>query len=152
MGEPLPAQIAESLENLQFFRRALEAAGFEVRPKVPLNMRPPIRIVYRQAEGHIIVNEQLLIKGVPAGLLRHILAAGIDSSWREFQYFELQRKRDVFPIVRRVDNFKVRLTRLRRRLESHCPSLQVEVLGGGRFRVRTAVPVEFHVEEGGQHG
>jgi hypothetical protein len=96
--------------------------------------------VYLQEANIMLLNGNLLIKGVPAGLLAYMLRAFRDAGKTEFFLSDFKKDTDI--LTRKLPNLEAFLEKLRDRLATR--SMKVSILAGkGRRTLKADCPVHF---------
>lgn len=140
-------QIALGLDRtIERGDEAAEAAPpAEVPPPAPT--RPPARraarrLTYYKSDDAIFVDDEYLIRNIPARILWKVLAESQRTGRTEFSNRELRLDAALgLPEVK--DNLESRLILLRHRLREKCPDLQIVPTGRGRFALRAETHVEL---------
>lgn len=88
------------------------------------------------------VNGVHFTKGVPAKILRRILAAFVKDGKTEFEYREFKREFDI-SLGQKNSNFEVRFYRLINALAEKCPAVRIEKSERGRFQLKSECAVVF---------
>jgi hypothetical protein len=96
---------------------------------------------YRRSSQLMLVNDQTLISGVPAMILRKILAQWQKGQTR-FDFRAFKHDPEIFPDPKRA-NFETRWLRLQEKLQAEVPELKVEKSGKGEFILSVDCPVEM---------
>lgn len=104
---------------------------------------------FHSEDESISCNHRYLTKGVPALILRHILAAYSAEGRSYFEYREFKRDRSLFPTPK-ATNFEVRFRRLISLLDERVPDVILESAGPGRFHVRLQDPRTVIAIAGGE--
>lgn len=128
--------------------RALEnqGAGLKVEaatvPAPPSNNKTALRLRFVPDAELIFVNDQYLIKNIPARILWYLLQTYHKTGRSEFSNMELRAEKSLqLPEVK--DNLETRLILLRKRLEEQCPAIRLHSTGRGRFRLEVCGELQF---------
>jgi hypothetical protein len=101
-----------------------------------------MQVRYFQANDSIFINDVYLIKGVAGAILRKLVSDHVRQGRTDFSNRELRLDPSLgLPDV--TDNLDARLLLLQRRLAEHCPQIQMEKTGRGRFRLIVHCPLEL---------
>lgn len=93
------------------------------------------RFRYVENDDVIFVNDQYLIKNIPAQILRYLLMTYLRTGRTEFSNMELRAEKTlVLPEVK--DNLEARLILLRKRLEEQECGVRLVSTGRGRFKIK----------------
>lgn len=120
--------------------RAFEGKPEVMRPQSPAEAkRPPSAVTewrfrYVDGEDVIFVNDQYLIKNIPARILRYLLESHLSQGRTEFSNMELRADKSLqLPDLK--DNLEARLILLRKRLEEKDSGLRLVSTGRGKFKL-----------------
>jgi adenylate cyclase len=133
--EVIGNQIALGIDRMLDLERQDEDEPGQAAPAPHPRLAPAPRLrnfVYYKADDAIFVDDEYLVRSVPARILWKLLSEWKERSRTEFTNRELRV--DPFlglPEVR--DNLESRLILLRRRLDEKCPDLRIASTGRGRF-------------------
>ena len=101
-----------------------------------------MQVRYFQANDSIFINDVYLIKGVAGAIFRKLVSDHVRQGRTDFSNRELRLDPSLgLPDV--TDNLDARLLLLQRRLAEHCPQIQMEKTGRGRFRLIVHCPLEL---------
>lgn len=136
-------QIALGIDRMQ--ERGDEAADAPVAERPATAPRPRERrrrLTYYRNDDAIFVDDEYLIRNVPARILWKVLAESTRTGRTDFSNRELRVDASLgLPPVK--DNLESRLILLRHRLQEKCPDLQIVPTGRGRFALRTEASLEL---------
>ena len=114
-------------------------APLPAKPAAPRSRR---RLTYYKHDDAIFVDDEYLIRNIPARILWKVLGESTRTGRTEFSNREMRIDPSLgLPPVK--DNFESRLILLRHRLQEKCPDLQIVSTGRGRFALRADATIEM---------
>lgn len=98
--------------------------------------------IYYADDDSMTVNGEHLVRGIPARILRNLLAAHTGTNRAEFQYRDFKRDTEI-SLGQKNSNFEVRFYRLVERLQEKCPQIKIRRLDRGKFRFECGCRLVF---------
>jgi hypothetical protein len=144
--EVIGNQIALGIDRM--IERADEAVDAPRPPAAPppapsAPTRTRRRLTYYRSDDAIFVDDEYLIRNVPARILWKVLGESQRTGRTEFSNREMRLDAEALGLPPVKDNLESRLILLRHRLQEKCPDLQIVPTGRGRFALRAEATVEL---------
>jgi adenylate cyclase len=113
-----------------------------VPPSAAARSRVTRRLTYYRQDEAIFVDDEYLIRNIPAKILWKVLGESMRTGRTDFSNREMRVDPSLgLPPVK--DNLESRLILLRHRLQEKCPDLQIVSTGRGRFALRADAAIEM---------
>jgi adenylate cyclase len=135
----MAGQLGATIELVQEADAAAEVAAGPAQAQ-PETTGEPLQLRRFAGTDSVFVGDDYLIKGVAGAILWKLLRDHAGQGRCDFSNRELRLDPSIrLPDV--TDNLEARLVLLRRRLAEHCPAIQIEKTGRGRFRLHVQRPL-----------
>jgi len=138
-------QIALGIDRMIERGDEAESAPPSAHPAAPAKPQRPARtrrLTYYRSDDAIFVDDEYLIRNIPARILWKVLGESTRTGRTDFSNRELRVDQSLgLPPVK--DNLESRLILLRHRLKEKCPDLQIVSTGRGRFALRANAALEL---------
>lgn len=142
VGNQLASTIARLKTSDDDVEPANVAESVALKAKVPSPAGPVRRFRFTRRDDSLFVDDQYLIKNVPARILWYLLKAHRDQGRVEFSNREL-RAESWFCLPGLKDNLESRLILLKKRLEEKRAGVLLKSVGRGRIRLELACTIEM---------
>jgi hypothetical protein len=133
--------MAMGIRALEDQGRAMKSSLHE-RPLDGTKKEMVLSLRWVPGDDLVFVNNQYLIKNIPARILWYLLQTYHKTGRSEFSNMELRAEKTLnLPEVK--DNLETRLILLRKRLEEQCPAIRLVSTGRGKFKVEVCGDLQF---------
>lgn len=136
--------LAFGLRSFEDKNNIVSTKDYDSIPMKALNYDWKFR--YVTGEDVIFINDQYLIKNIPARILRYLIEAYTQQGREEFSNMEL-RSVGVLQLPDIKDNLEARLILLRKRLEEKESGVRIQSVGRGRFKIIVQGKITIQVGE-----